>query len=130
MRLLNVLTLSMALGLLSACAQVDEMARDQVASQLTQVCQSSIEANEVWQRPEVSLFGGNKVKEQLQSNCGCVGKETTAAFETSELFTILLKQGQLNDEQKVKMSNVMIRCQTSDLPPFVQKLFQNVMVIE
>ncbi|MBP6346448.1 hypothetical protein AB8Q18_09590 [Neisseriaceae bacterium CLB008] len=124
-----LLLVSLVLGL-SACSQVDDMARQQVASQLTNLCEASISANDVWQRPEVALLGGDKVKQSLVSNCGCVGTETTAAFETSELVTVLLKQGQLNPEQKTKMNEVMIRCQTGDLPPFVQKLFQGVTVIE
>lgn len=130
MPLLKRLAVLTALSLLGACSQVDDMARQQVATQLTNLCEASITANEVWQRPEVSLLGGDKVKQSLMSNCGCVGTETTAAFETSELVTVLLKQGQLNPEQKSKMNDVLIRCQTGDLPPFLQKLLQGITVIE
>lgn len=130
MRLLKHLGLLTTLGLLGACSQVDDMARQQVATQLTNLCATTIAAHEVWQRPEVSLLGGNKVKQRLQDNCGCVGTKTTAAFETSELLTVLMKKGALNPEQKAKMNEVMIRCQSDDLPPFAQALLQGVTVIE
>lgn len=127
---LKLIGIVFSASLLGACSQADSMVRDRVATQLTQLCQSTIAAHEVWQRPEVSLLGGDKVKQRLQDNCGCVGTETTTAFETSELMTILLKQGKLNPEQKTKMNEVMIRCQSGDLPPFVQQLLQGVTVIE
>lgn len=119
-----------AASLLGACSQADSMVRERVATQLTQLCQSTIAAHELWQRPEVGLLGGDKVKQRLQDNCGCVGTETTAAFAPTELLSILLKQGQLNPEQKTKMNEVMVRCQSGDLPPFVQQLLQGVTIIE
>ncbi|MBP6562767.1 MAG: hypothetical protein KA214_04745 [Neisseriaceae bacterium] len=130
MRLLNRLGVLTALSVLGACSQVDDMARQQVATQLTNLCQTTIAAHDVWQRPEVSLLGGDKVKQRLQANCDCVGTKTTAAFETSELFGVLLKQGALSPEQKAKMNQVMISCQSNDLPPFVQQLLQGVTAIE